>query len=264
LNPIAYLAATFVLFGLVLGLSLVALARVVPAGDRLTLVAGAGLAWVTAISIGYNNPALVAGVLLLLLWRLLHLLSPDGPAAPAGLAVALVAVLLPVTAALLHARQTYPYRDQSANRLRWEVGPVLAGGAGLRTNVFTHDTLAELQVLTARLAADRHRYALLTDGAAFWIRSPQRNPLPCDWPQETELGNSPELAGRMLASLRQLPPGSRIIVQKFLLSDYAWRLEPMAQEFQAYSLQNWVRRHCHRMDESVFFEIYAPPGAGGL
>ncbi|MFI5337601.1 MAG: hypothetical protein ACHQ5A_12505, partial [Opitutales bacterium] len=54
LNPIAYLAATFVLFGLVLGLSLVALARGVPAGDRLTLVAGAGLAWVTAISIGYN------------------------------------------------------------------------------------------------------------------------------------------------------------------------------------------------------------------
>jgi hypothetical protein len=253
-----FLSAGFGLLGLVLGLAVLAGRADGTGDDRLTLGAGLGLAWVTAISIGYNHPALLTGVLLLLLWRLLHRLSP----APAAMPWALMAVLVPVALAFSHVRQAFPYRDLPAGVLRRDVGTVLAGGDGLRTNELTADTLADLQGLTRQFAAQQHPYAILTDFPAFWIRSPQRNPLPSDWPQATELGYSPALLDRTAAALLRLPPQARVIVQKYLVSEYAWELVPTVPDLGYLPLQNWFRRHGRKLGETRYFEVYAPPPPG--
>ncbi len=256
-SPGAFHGASFVLFGLVLGLTPPVLWSGGDKADRLTLVSGLALAWTTAISIGYNSPALLAGVLLLLLWRLLHRLVP----AAAAMRPVLLLLLAGTAAAFSHARQTFPYRDRPVAQLRWDAGEVLPGAAGLRTNVLTYATLADLRRLTAQLEQEGRAHAILTDFAAHWIRSGQPNVLSCEWPQETELGYSPALFRRLFGDLRRLPPDARILVQKYLVSDYEWRMAPVPGDWSYYFVQNWVRANCPKAGESEFFEIYAPPPA---
>ncbi len=254
-QPGAFHAASFALFGFTLGLAGPVLWHGGDKAGRLTLVAGLGLAWTTAISIGYNSPALLSGVLLLLLWRLLHRLTP----AATTMRPVLLVVLIGTAAAFSHARQTFPYRDRSVDQLRWDAGEVLPGAAGLRTNVLTQATLADLRRLTMQLEREGKPYAILTDFAAHWIRSPQRNPLSCEWPQETELGYSPALFRRLFGDLRRLPPDARILVQKYLVSDYEWRMAPVPGDWSYYFVQNWVRTNCPKAGETEFFEVFGPP-----
>ncbi len=251
-DPVALHERAIGLAGLVLGLAVAAWPRLAR-HERLTLGAGLALAWVVAISIGYNSPALMSGVLLLLAWRWL------GPATVARGPLLLVAVA--VALGFTCARKQHPYRDRPADELRFDVGEVLPGGAGLRTNELTHATLADLRDITRGLQAAGQRPAVLTDCAAFWLRSATGNPLSCDWPQETELGYSRALFGRVFAELQALPPGARIVVQKFLIADYDWRLAPVPRELSYYFVQNWVRGHCAKERETPFFEIYLPPHA---
>lgn len=252
--------AAFAMFGLVLGGAIVALRMGVSAEDRILVVGGLGLTWVVSISLGYNNPALMSGVLLLLWWRLLHLLLRQRAISRLSLTATLI--VAPAAAfAFSHIRIESPYRDAPAGTLRYDVGDVLAGGAGLRTNATTYQSLADLQRLKRQLRTDGHGYVLLTDFPAFWIRDPQPNPLSCEWPQETELAQSRALIGQMLADLQHLPPNSRIILQKFLVSQYAWRVIPVPSNMDFYFLQNWVRSHCTKVAETTYFEIYLPPAA---
>ena len=254
----------FLLLGFVAGLVATAalFGRGLPDEDRLLFIAGLGLAWVTAISLGYQSPALAAGLLLVLLWRAVFSLpGMTAPGANASLATAL-AGLLALGAAFWHARLAHPYRDRAAADLRFDVGPVLRGGAGLRTNELTHSMLAKLRQLTDRCESEGRPYVILTDNAAAWIRSPQRNLLPCEWPQETELGYSPQLVRRFLESLNRLPPGTHIIVQSCLISEMSQGLYAVPPDWTHYFVQNWVGRHYRKLETTGFFDIYAPPGPG--
>ena len=252
----------FKFFGFALGLVLaVAVAgRGWPGAERLTLVAGLGLTWVTTISLGWNSPALMTGVLLVLVWRGGHRLLADAgqPAERWSQGVALIS-LVAIGAAFWHARQLYPYRDRAAAELRFEVGDVLPGAAGMRTNELTYAVLADLRQLIAQCEAEHQPYAILTDCAAVWIRSPQRNLLPAEWPQETELGYDAKLVNRVVDAVRGLPPGSRVFVQRVLISELSLGLYGVPLEWNYYFVQNWVRKHARRTGESRFFEVYLPP-----
>ncbi len=265
-GPGAFHAAAYGLFGLALGLTLaIAVIRRGLAADRLPLVAGLALAWVTAISIGWNSPALAAGLLLVVIWRASHLSAPPPPAgaAPVGRqsTLAALAMLAVVSLAFRHARQLYPYRDAAAAELTFEAGPVFPGATGLRTNVRTFAVLQDLRRQLDRFEAEGTPYALLTDCAAVWIRSPQRNPLPCEWPQITELGYDQHSVDRMTGAIRQLPPNARILVQRVLISELGYTLAPLGTGWGYYAVQNWVRAHGQRVGQTVYFEIYAPPAA---
>ena len=259
-GPGPFHAAAYGLFGLALGLTLaVAAIRRGLAADRLPLVAGLALAWVTAISIGWNSPALAAGLLLVVIWRASHLSAPPPGGRRATLAA--LVMLAVVSLAFRHARLLYPYRDAASAELTFEAGPVFPGAAGLRTNVRTFAVLQDLRRQLDRFEAEGTPYALLTDCAAVWIRSPQRNPLPCEWPQITELGYDQHSVDRMTGAIRQLPPNSRILVQRVLISELSYTLAPLGTGWSYYAVQNWVRAHGQRVGQTVYFEIYAPPAA---
>jgi hypothetical protein len=261
-GPGTFHEAAYGLFGLAGGLVLAAAqcGRGLTAAGRLPLVAGLGLAWVTAISIGWNSPALATGVLLIVIWRAAHQLQAESePSTGPGAALTALAVLLVVGVSFRHARYHFPYRDAPPAELSYEAGPVFPGAAGLRTNIRTFVVLRDLRQLLDRLEADGTRYALLTDGAAVWIRSPQRNPLPCEWPQETELGYDPKLIARMTDTISRLPPDSRIIVQRVLISELSYVVAPLGTGSSYYGVQNWVRAHGRLVGQTQFFELYAPP-----
>jgi hypothetical protein len=255
-GPRLFQMGTFALFGACLVLA-------AGRGDRLLKIGALGVAWVAMISLGYNNPALAAGILFALLWRLMRAQgqpSPESTASPRE-ALALAASVALVAAAFGHARLTFPYRDAAAPHLQWDAGEALPGATGLRTNGLTVATLAELRELTLDRETRGVRYAILTDVSAHWILSRQPNPLPCDWPQETELGYSVDLHERMLRALAALPPGGEILVQKYAIAHYAVAMEPISLRWNYYFVQNWVRTHCEKKGEGRFYEIYGKPAA---
>ncbi len=257
----AYNEFAFFLCGLVAGfvLATVVRRRGLAGDDRLILCSGLALTWVTAISLGYNSPALSVGVLLCLFWRVLTI-GPElaGETDRSDLPAVLIG-LLALAPAFLYARQAYPYRDRPVAQLTREVGPVLPGASGLRTNEITYAVLADLHGLTTRFDAEGHPYVILTDCAAAWIRSPQRNRLPCEWPQETELGYSPMLVGRFINAIKRLPPDTRIIVQRLLISEFSYAIYTMPPAWDYYFVQNWVTRHCPKRESTAAFDVYAPP-----
>ncbi len=249
-TPRAFNLASFVVFGAVAALAL-------RGGERLLAVTGLALGWVAMISLGYNQPALMAGALFVLSWKFCAADLPevDARRALVGLLVLVVAAGI----ALTRVRLEFPYRDLSARQLEWEAGDALPGAAGLRTNARTIATLAELRQLALDREATGVPYAVLTDLSAHWIRSGQRNLLPVDWAQETELGFSPALFDRFFHAMTALPANTDILVQKYLVSDYALTLEPVDLTWRYYFAQNYVRLNCRKKGETRFFEIYAKP-----
>lgn len=228
-------------------------------GERFLPTALLGLAWAGSISHGYNHPALVSGGLLLLSAHLLVFQSgADWRPTPGGRVVITLAAIGTGVAFWL-ARQSQPYQERPARELTFSVSEVLPGGAGLRTNARTHAILQELQGLTTQFEATRRPYAILTDYSAHWVRSPQRNPLPLEWPQSTELTEDRAINQRLEAAILDLPPGSVVILQKHLASGLPLGLFPVSIAPDVHRLQEWVRHRGRKLGESAYFELYQPP-----
>jgi hypothetical protein len=228
--------------------------------DWLVGLAGVGLAWVASISSGYNNPSLAGGILL---WMLLRGTPENAGASPRRALMLAATTTLLIVAAVGPARWRWPYCDKPAGELKWSAGAALPGASGLRTNVLTSATLAELELLTREMREAGRTYAVLSDFSAHWIRSPQRNPLPLEWAQETEFGDSAVLRAEVIGALGRLPPGSRVIVQKYFVANYAWVLTPMEDITAAtgrYRIQEHVVRTWRKAGSGRFFDVYeAPP-----
>lgn len=254
------LELSFLLFGAAAGLLLgLLLARKLSREDRFVLVAGLGLAWTVSISIGYNCPALLGGLLLLLIARSLALLA-DRPLFGDAPGRAVLGVMLAALAfAFASARTHYPYLDRPAGELTGDAGEVVRGASGLRTNPTTYAVLQDLRDLTSRCEAQGTRYAVLTDFSAIWVRSRQPNPLPCEWPQATELGNNEELILGFVRRMCALPAGTVIIVQRYLIAAVTAGLPPVEIAPDYYAIQQWLRAHGRKIDASPFFELYEPP-----
>ena len=198
----------------------------------------------------------IAFAMLLLAWRAL---SRD--VAARGAEAAMLAVLASVAVAFSAARKAFPYRDRPVEELRYDVGEVLVGGAGLRTNRVTYLALADLRRIRGELERAGRPHAVLTDGAAGWIRGAALNPLASDWPQETELGYSPPLFQRVVADLQRLGPEGRIVVQKILFSHLDQQTWAMPPTWSYYALQHWVQARCVQERETEFFAVYRAPAA---
>lgn len=259
-GPLSYQSASFGLAGGVLGFALVMWSRGMTETDRLVLGSGLALAWITSMSLGYHTPALASGILFILLCRLAYMVGVFHCNAGNYLRWSLPIALLAAAGALRYARQTFPYRDWPIHELGWNVSDVLNGGAGLRTNKLTYDIMADLRQLTSQLAAGGRHYAVLTEFSAIWIRSAEHNPLPCEWPHPTEFGYHPLFFQRILTSMDALPSGSRIILQKYAVAHFPVELAPVRLESSYYAVQKWVRNRWQKVDETMFFEIYASPG----
>jgi hypothetical protein len=97
-----------------------------------------------------------------------------------GLACA-VAVTIVVAPHWWSARRDHISHESTAPLLTRDLGGVLPGGMGIRTDDSTYAMLADLRLNVDRL--NGKPYAILVDGAGWWACAAQRNPLASDWPQ---------------------------------------------------------------------------------
>lgn len=242
----------FGLFGLACGTTLALAAQASPrdAQWRIGLIAVA-VGWCTALSIGYNTPALAAGTamtFLLQLW-LPRRGSPNPVRWAATFLVGMVGVWC--LGAFDLARMKFVYLERPANELTWPLDGVLPGGAGLRTDRNTYLVLRDLRTVTAGVDG---RYAIIPDFAGWWPAAEQANPLPVDWSQWIELG-SPVLRARAIAAMNAQRGKLTFVVAKYETPSLAKGFTPAAVSFR-YPLAAYVRMHYTKTGESAFFEIY--------
>ncbi len=243
-----YARGSVLLFGWAAGVGLVRTIRKVDARERSLIVLALGIAWGTAISIGYNSPALAGGLLWLLVVRFDR--AAIGRFVP-WLAAANVL-------GMVFVRVVAPYRDRPAWQLTEELGDVLPGGRGIRTNPNVASALRELRELIERYSAGGAPVAVLTDYSVIWLDPKLRNPLPMEWPQATELGEAPELFARMNQALATIPPNVRIIVQRHAAGELAFERIEVRQMSHYYAVQIRVDQRGEKIEVTEFFEVYRP------
>ena len=241
----------FGLFGLACGstLALAALSQSNDARWKLGLIVAA-VGWCTALSIGYNTPALAAGIAATFL---LQLWLPQSKASrsfwlAAGTLLAIVGVWC--LWALDQSRMKFVYLERPVSDLTWPLDGVLPGGAGLRTDRTTYLVLRDLKALTSR----GEPYAILPDFAGWWPASTESNPLPVDWSQWIELG-SPALRSRAIAAMDSQRGRILFLVAKYDTPILAKKLTPAPSSFR-YPLAAYARTHYTKVGETPFFEIY--------
>jgi hypothetical protein len=214
-----------------------------------------GLAWSASISVGYNTPALGAGMLGILLLTLGF--GPYSHAAPhdwtGKIPVSFAFGILVLALFQFNmARQTLIYRDRASSKLTASLDGVLPGLSGIRTNTNTRAFLVDLDVAVSKTAGIR--YAILPDLAAYWVTAPTPNPLPIDWAQNIEL-DSPALVNRVIGDMERQRGREVFIVQKE-------RADSLAAGFLAFvgnsysPPMNYLRTHFTKFDETMFFELY--------
>jgi hypothetical protein len=195
----------FFVFGVTAGLGLVALRRDPFSTRARTVVLAVATLWAISLSVGYNAPAIGAGIGITVIvatsMSTLTNISTRIPADTPGVTLPekirpsrrtvtlllIVMLVFPTYVAFDDVRRDTVYRDRAASELDEPVGPVMTGGTGLRTNANTARYLEDLQTAVKRSERYGDRYAVLPATAAYWVASTQPNPLPVDWAQGTEL-----------------------------------------------------------------------------
>jgi hypothetical protein len=248
--------ASFLLFGMALG----ALAsRVWLQGWSNQPVRLATLAvltaWIASLSLGYRTPALAAGPLaaFLLASATEPLRRPEQPRGAGRLALTTTALAIALLSVWTVARRQQVYHDRPAHELTRRLDGVLPGGRFLRTNANTWAVMADLQ-RAVELTRGRP-YAIVVDFAGYWVKAPQRNPLPIDWPQTLEL-SQPPLLQRVTNALEARRGRGVIIVQKVYAANLAEGCVPIRNGNYYYYIIDYVRSVFQKSGETTWFEIY--------
>ncbi len=234
---------SFALVAAVAGLAITATGR-----WRTAAVLAAALGWCTAVSVGYNTPALGCGAAAAVL------LGYGGSVWPKGVTafrVALIALAVTAASAMVHARHRFVYRDLPPHLLTADLGSVFSGGRGIRTNRGTAALLADLKIAIGK--AGNTRYAILPDFAAYWVRADRPNPLFADWPFNVELSN-PKHILRVMDDLHHGRGKLVVIVQKY-------RADLIAQDRvgfrdSPYVIVDLAKKLLTKTGETEFFELY--------
>jgi hypothetical protein len=198
--------------------------------------------------VGYNTPALGCGAAAAVLLAFAGCTWPRGAAA---FRAALFALAVLAAGAMAHARRTFVYRDLPAAALTADLGAVLPGGRGIRTNPETAAMLADLRVAVER--AGRTRYAVIPDLAAWWVGADRPNPLFADWPFNVELSN-PRHVMRVLDDLHRGRGKLVVIVQRYRADVLPQGRVPF--HGVPYDIVDLARRLLEPAGETEFFGLY--------
>jgi hypothetical protein len=238
----------FLLWGAALGVAVVGTltGRPRPAGPWLAVAAG----WSVSVSFGYNTPVLLAGALAAVDLSLAIAALEEARPRAAGWLAAMAAVL--ALGALAHARQLHVYRDLPAAALRQDLGTVLPGGRGIRTNANTAMFLADLGTAVSRCGG--RPYAVVPDCAAWWVRGASVNPLPGDWLSNTEI-SEPDLFIRVVKALEAGRGRRYILLQRVRADTIAWERRPL-RDLVDYAIADYVRKTFRKTGETGDFEVY--------
>jgi len=234
------------------------------------------LGWCISLSGGCNSPIRAAGPITLSLLFFPELLSPsrnDAVQEPRDygaveiqpvmrrslllrvLSLLLMTVLLCACLELYCvSRRKYIYRERPSTELKYDLGDVLRGGRGIRTNERTYDFLHDLNRAVSIVSESGRIYAIVPDMAAYWIRSPEKNPLPSDWPQNTEIdGQLDKVVNALLSDKDRIA----VIVEKYEANSIATKLKPI--KLGQYLVVDYVRSSMEKVEETKYFEIYQFP-----
>ncbi|OGG07845.1 hypothetical protein A2777_03215 [Candidatus Gottesmanbacteria bacterium RIFCSPHIGHO2_01_FULL_40_15] len=216
-----------------------------------TIGASICLGWVTSISIGYNTPALVSCVFIIILLSLLWQIA-DKIKLRFLYSCFLFLMFLITMKNYIYIRNYEVYRDLSVNRLTFNLGDVLKSGKYIKTNANTYDFLLDLNNAIKKVGIKK--YAIIPDLAVYWISSTAINPLPIDWVQGQEIINTYEKS-RILNTLQSFKKYGVIIVQKYSAGSIATKVEPLPNT-DVYELVSFVRNNFKLIGETKYFYLY--------
>jgi hypothetical protein len=163
------------------------------------------------------------------------------------------AALVLAVSFFLVGRLNHIYRDRPRAELTEPLQGVVAGAAGIKTNEVTKRFLTDLN-LAIRKAS--HRYAIVPDLAAHWVKVESRNPLPIDWAATPELLGHGKLYRRLTESLEDERGSLVVIVAKVQAATLAESLSPHVQTDPDRSVVAYVRTQFTKVGETEFFELY--------
>jgi hypothetical protein len=243
----------FGFFGLGLGLliQIIRLRRNFSSREWKTALTAILFAWTVSLSVGYNSPALGAGMIAALFLAYFFNHSPSAYFSRV-LVVAMILTTLATAFAFDWTRRHHIYRDRPADELTFSLDGVLPGGKNIKTNPRTHEFLVDLRRAIAQSGGGR--YAIIPDCAGYWAKAEQVNPLPIDWPQQVEL-SAQSLTKRVTDAIDSGRDSTYIIVQKNLADQLYKEFFPLF-EGKKYEVVYYVRHNLNKVGETNLFEIY--------
>ncbi|OVE74966.1 hypothetical protein BVX97_05870 [bacterium E08(2017)] len=248
-------STAFSLFGMVCGTTIYLFLRrdyrwcsVVQTGLIVALIA-----WSASLSLGYNTPALANGPLAVYLAGLAY--EQAKKQRPHWFTRISITTMLFSIIAFHHTRMHHIYRDQPAKKLTASIGNILPGGLSISTNPNTYAFLSDLNLAIENVLARGLEYAIVPAVAGHWPKAKQKNPLPIDWAQGTEL-SSEALRNRVIQSILDRRDQQMIIVQKVKAPSLASGFTPIDENDTFYFIVAYIRAHLEPIVATEFFEIY--------
>ena len=205
------------------------------------------IAWSTSISLGYNSPALAAGLLWIVLLGEIIIEKK-------WLTILLAFNLILVFVASFRLRTHFIYRDNDAMKLKSEIK--LEGFAGIKTNANTASAMNELNTICTKIKHDN--YCVITDYAAFWSTHSFNNPLPLDWTIYDEMP-SKSLFNRCWKTIANNNKIKYVIAQKYETEFLKDSLVIVDAKDLNRTLIDSVRLHYIKKWEGKYFSVFTKP-----
>lgn len=217
------------------------------------------LAWSASISIGLNLPALVTGVLFVLLaMSLFKNLRQDLAQSP--FVVCGFLLFIGVSIALFdRMRHVMVYNEPSAAALLYPLDDVFPGGKGIYTSEHNYRFIQALDEMVDK-NFPHYTISILPDFSAYWVKFSQKNPLPIDWLQRTEVA-TPALELRIKNAIIDFmaKTDSRLIVQKVATNTVAYGNVDEILNNDFFPLLNFIHEEMTLLDENDYFRVYGGP-----
>ncbi len=212
------------------------------------------MGWSVSLSNGYNNPGIAAGALVTLLIAYCHRAyqSADEKNTIRKLPMYLLSVLFAVSVFNYGiARQKYIYEDRPAAELTQVLDGVLPGGRLIKTNPNTYEFLVDFKEAVERTKG--LDFTVIPGLPAYWVKSFKKNPLPIDWALLWGMmANKRPLIDRVLRDLDGRRGKIIVMLQKVAADNIANGFVPLKDD----EIQQYVRTHFTKRDETRFFELY--------
>lgn len=213
------------------------------------------IAWSISLSIGYNFPILASGQMFSVLFVFAYPKIRQKMDKKINKIIYLSALLIGLSLVLISfgvMRLHHIYRDLDSSNLSHKLDDTFPGGKGIKTNENTFKFIVDLNK-AIRFSQDLGTsYSIIPDCAGWWVMSPQKNPLPIDWAQETEL-NTRELVNHVILELESKRNTNIVIVQKVKANSLAFSFTPLSDK---YEVVNYVKDNFNKLDETDYFELY--------
>ena len=246
---------SFCLFGFVLGATIFLFLRKQYAQFKhglFLLFTG----WVVSISIGMSYPALLSGEYIIFVIIIFLRLNDETVFSKKSFKfkfnLSNVILFLLVIFGFTYARLTYTYRDKSSGELHYKIEDAIKGTKNIQTNINTYLFLEDLKKAVSLVPGKE--YCILPDMAAYWVKSPDENPLSFSWANKTEL-NYKIFDERVKDEVRN-NRGLVVILQKVYANSIQRGETPIKLDNSYNPIIKYIKENFSKFSETYYFELY--------